>query len=345
MIVASLVMVLQIDHLIKAPLGYHTRNVLSIHVLEIKNRGLLETLASELKQLSSVNRVGLARSTPFNAGMNYTMQIGEKSISFQGFEFDTTAFSILGLQILSDNKLATGKGCYLNEYAFQETNLPKDTPSFPFFGNPRPVAGMIKNFQLQNITYSKVPVIVQIEKSENIQLEDMLVEIQGDPFKAYKEIKNVYEQLLPSEFPGKFVDQQVEESFASQRRVSKIILFFSGIAILISLLGLLAMSTYFIQQRTREIAIRKVFGSDNSHILYKLIRTFLLYVIVAFVITTPIIWYIMRGWLADYAYRIPLSPLIFIAGGLFCLLVSFLTIFWQSYNAANKNPAQNVKTE
>lgn len=187
--------------------------------------------------------------------------------------------------------------------------------------------------------------IVQIEKSENIQLEDMLVEIQGDPFKAYKEIKNVYEQLLPSEFPGKFVDQQVEESFASQRRVSKIILFFSGIAILISLLGLLAMSTYFIQQRTREIAIRKVFGSDNSHILYKLIRTFLLYVVVAFVITTPIIWYIMRGWLADYAYRIPLSPLIFIAGGLFCLLVSFLTIFWQSYNAANKNPAQNVKTE
>lgn len=345
MIVASLVMVLQINHLIKAPLGYRTQHIMDINVLEIKNRSLLETLVSELKRLPCVSRVGLARSTPFATGMNYSMQIGEKMISFQGFQFDTTAFNMLDLQILSDNHLASGEGCYLNEYAFREMEIPEDTRSFLFFGNPRAIAGKVKDFQLHNITFRQVPVIVQIEKSENIDLEDLLVEIQGDPYKAFKEIKKVYEKLIPASFPGKFVDQQVEESFASQRRISKIILLFSGIAILISLLGLLAMSTYFIQQRTREIAIRKVFGSDNLQILYKLIKTFLLYVVIAFVITTPIIWYIMHRWLADYAYRITLSPLIFIAGGLFCLTASFATLFWQSYKAANQNPVNNVKAE
>lgn len=345
MIVASLVMILQINHLIKAPLGYRTHNIMNIHVLEIKNRSLLETLASELKQLSSVSRVGLAQSTPFSAGTNYTMQIEGRTISFQGFEFDTTAFNILGLQILSDNQLATSGGCYLNQRAFQMMNISKDTRSFPFFGNPRAISGMIKDFQLSNITHEQSPVIVQIQKSENVRLEDILIEIQGDPFKAYKEIKNVYERLIPSEFPGKFVDQQIEESFASQRRISKIILVFSFIAIVISLLGLLAMSTYFIQQRKREIAIRKVFGSDNLQILGKLIKTFLLYVGIAFVIATPVTWYIMSHWLAHYAYRITLSPLIFITGGLFCLLASLGTIFWQSYKAANQNPVDNVKAE
>lgn len=345
MVVASLVMILQIDHLIKAPLGYRTHSILNINVFEIKNRSLVETFTFRLKQLPSVRRIGFARSTPFAAGMNYTMKIGEKMISFQGFQFDTTAFHILGLQILSDNHLATGEGCYLNERAFQEMDIPEDTPSFPFFGSPRPIAGTVKDFQLHNITSQQQPVIVQIEKSENIELEDLLIETEGDPFKAYHEIKDLYEELFPSGFPGQFVDQQVEESFAPERRISKIVVLFSLIALVLSVLGQLAMSTYFIQQRTREIALRKVFGSDNRQILYRLIKTFLFYVTIAFIVTTPVIGSIMRRWLENYAYRITLSPFLFIAGGLFCLLVAFITVFWQSYKAANRNPVNHVKAE
>lgn len=83
---------------------------------------------------------------------------------------------------------------------------------------------------------------------------------------------------------------------------------FAGIAILISLLGLLAMSTYFIQQRSSEIAVRKVFGSTNAQVLVRLVKAFLTYVGIAFIIAIPLIWHFVNGWLTDYSYRIELSP-------------------------------------
>ena len=91
------------------------------------------------------------------------------------------------------------------------------------------------------------------------------------------------------------------------------------------------------------MAIRKVFGSDNRGILIRLVGTFLMYVGIAFVIATPLSWFFMKQWLEDYNYRITLSPLIFIAAGLFCLLISFLAVFFQSWNAANANPVESVK--
>ena len=102
------------------------------------------------------------------------------------------------------------------------------------------------------------------------------------------------------------------------------------------------MSTYFIHQRSQEVAIRKVFGSDNQAILIRLIGSFLVYVGVAFIIATPIIWYFMNQWLSDYSYRISLNPLIFIVSGIFCLVIALVTVFFQSYKAANANPIESV---
>lgn len=91
-----------------------------------------------------------------------------------------------------------------------------------------------------------------------------------------------------------------------------------------------------------EIAVRKVFGSSDQAVLFRLIRTFLNYVLIAFVIAIPISWHFMRLWLEDYSYRINLNPLIFIATGLFCLLISFVAVFTQSYKAANANPVDSL---
>lgn len=103
------------------------------------------------------------------------------------------------------------------------------------------------------------------------------------------------------------------------------------------------MSTYFIQQRSSEIAVRKVFGSTNVQVLVRLVKAFLTYVGIAFIISVPVIWYFMNGWLSEYSYRIVLSPWIYAASGLFCLLVSFVTVFLQSYLAAISNPVESIK--
>jgi Predicted ABC-type transport system involved in lysophospholipase L1 biosynthesis, permease component len=155
----------------------------------------------------------------------------------------------------------------------------------------------------------------------------------------------LFNRMTGFELDAEYIEKQVEQSYKMQSRTTKIVSIFTVIAILISFLGLLAMSTYFIQQRSREIAVRKVFGSTESQILKTLVITFLNYVLIAFVIATPIVWYVMNDWLADYSYRITLTPVYFIAAGLFCLLISLVTVFTQSWQAANENPIKRLKSE
>lgn len=344
MIAASITMILQINHLIHAPLGYNTTNI-----LETENSFLTPSertaAMDEIKQLPFVKRVGFTQGMPFSGSNNMTGTYEDKTLSFQQFIMDSTTFNMLGFEILRDNHL-TNDGWYLTEKAMVDMGLPQDAPTFKWGTNNVPIAGILRNFQPRgNITTDEQPVMLRLRKTEDIDPWSIEIEVEGDSFAAYEAVREVYERVSGVGFEARYIDQQIQESFESQRRLAKIVFIFACIAILISLLGLLAMSTYFIQQRSVEIAIRKVFGSDNKEILIKLVRTFLNYVLVAFVIATPVIWYFLRKWLSDYSYRIELSPFIFIAAGLFCLLVSFVAVFVQSYRAATTNPVDGVKSK
>lgn len=345
LVASSITMVAQIHHMIHAPLGYNTTNLIEIENT-FRDKTSLNTFVNELRQKSCVKRVGLSQGAPFSGTNNESSVYKGKDISFQTLVCDQEFFDMMGFQKLRDNHL-TGSGWYLNETALEEMELPEDTPSITLDkgGYVLPVAGILKDFQLSNITTGKLPVRLRIEESSKLYPWVIMVEAEGDPFIARKEVKDVYERLTHLEYTGQFVDQQIEESFASQIRTSKIVTIFACIAVLISLLGLLAMSTYFLQQRMLEIAVRKVFGSTNREMLKKLVGSFLSYVGIAFVIAVPIIFYFMNKWLQDYSYRISLNPLIFIAAGLFCLVISFATVLLQSWRAANMNPVTNIRNK
>lgn len=185
--------------------------------------------------------------------------------------------------------------------------------------------------------------MVRIDERKDLYPWSVLVEVEGNPYTAFEKIRDIYKNASGGlDFDGTFLDEQVQKSFEAELRTTKIVSIFAGIAILISMLGLLAMSTYFIQQRSQEVAIRKVFGSDNRGVLLRLISSFLIYVGVAFIIATPVIWYFMNQWLSDYSYRISLNPLIFVTAGVFCLFISFVTVFFQSHRAANANPVDSI---
>lgn len=347
LLAASLTMVLQINHMIKAPLGYSTSNIMYVPTYQFESRERINTFVNEIRQLASVSRVGYAQGSPFDRGNNSTIVYEGKNISFQFLVGDSTNFNILGYEIIYKNNNVSGTQYYLNEQALLETGLPMDVTEFKLWeqGDPFSIAGIVRDFQLRNISYHKQPVIVEVRKSEDFYPWNIMVETQGDPFTARDQIKEIYERISKLEFTGKYVDQQIEDSYAEQNRMAKLVVVFSIIAIIISLLGLLAMSTYFIQQRSREVAVRKVFGSTNMQVLNRLIWRFLSFVLIAFVIATPIIWHIMKQWLSDYSYRISLSPWIFLVAGLFCLFIAFITVFFQSYQAANDNPVNNIKAE
>lgn len=345
---AALIMGLQIYHMIKAPLGYNTRNIL---VLQNQFRSGSEMAAAmdRIRQLTCVRSVGFSNGTPFSGTNNLTGVYEGKSLSFQQMTLDSAAFKMLGLEILKDNRVASAgeRGhWYLTERAFRDMELSQDANVFHHEGSePATILGVIKDFHLRNIVQESSPVMLRFRDFDR---EDdfpwnILIEVEGDPYTALTSVREIVEDVTKIEFEGEYLDEGIQKSFDSQIRLVKIVVLFAYIAILISLLGLLAMSTYFIQQRSQEIAIRKVFGSENREILVRLVGTFLNYVGIAFIIATPVCWYFMRDWLSSYSYRISLTPLLFILPGLFCVVVSLLAVFVQSYRAATANPVDSVK--
>jgi putative ABC transport system permease protein len=350
MIATSVTMIVQVEYLTKAPLGYHTENLIDISLMNggvDGNAALL--LARELEQLPQVKRTGFSAGTPFNRGNNHTMQVDGKNISFQAFICDEAFFDMIGWQKLRENH-PSGEAYYLNERALLELELKEDAPTFSYFRENMPIAGILRDFQLANITTPASPVVVRVKKTDEMRAWErwnLVVEVEGDAGAAYRAVKEVYERVTRSEFDGKFIDQQVAASFDAERRTSRLMTLFTAIAILISLLGLVAMSTYFIRLRTKEVAIRKVFGSTSFEALRRLEKAFLSYVLIAFVIAAPITWYLTQRWLAGYSYRISsgLNLWIVVGAGIFCLLVSSVTVFFQSYGAANANPMKGIGGE
>ena len=141
------------------------------------------------------------------------------------------------------------------------------------------------------------------------------------------------------------LEDSIAETFEEQQNTLKIISLFTLIAIVISVMGYMGLSLFFIRQRQKEIAIRKVMGSTSGEVLLLMLRTFSIPMLISFVIAVPISWYIMRDWLSNFSYRIALSPWIFAAAGFTCFIISLLTVIIQSWRAASENPINNIKTE
>ena len=347
LLAASLTMVLQINHMIKAPLGYNTENLMYVPTFQFESSEKINTFVNEARQLASVKRIAYSQGVPFNRGNNNTRVYKEKNLSTQVLVGDSTYFDMLGFEVIYRNNTSSESQIFVNEQMLVETELPIDATEI-VWGDGQDktyISGVVRDFQLSNILYHKQPVLVVVQKESEIYPWNVLIETQGDPFVARDQIKEVYERISLLEFTGEYTNEQIEKSYAEQSRMAKLVIVFSIIAIVISFLGLLAMSTYFIQQRSREVSVRKVFGSSNKEVLVKLVTTFLNYVLIAFVIATPVIWYIMKEWLSDYSYHITLYPWIFGAAGLFCFMIALLTVFFQSWRAANSNPVESIKME
>jgi ABC-type antimicrobial peptide transport system permease subunit len=121
--------------------------------------------------------------------------------------------------------------------------------------------------------------------------------------------------------------------------------YFAFLAIFISCLGLLGLAIFTAEQRTREIGIRKVLGANVTGIISLLSKDFLGLVLIAIVIASPLAWYIMHGWLQDYAYKTPLSWWIFAAAALSAIVIAFVTVSFQAIKAAMANPVKSLRAE
>ena len=142
-----------------------------------------------------------------------------------------------------------------------------------------------------------------------------------------------------------FLDDNFAKMYASEIRTQKIFSAFALIAITIASLGLFGLSAFVIEQRTKEIGIRKVLGASVQNVLLLVSKDFLLLVGIAFLISVPVTWWAMHNWLQDFAYRINIQWWVFILAGFVAILISIITISFQAIKAAIANPVKSLRSE
>jgi putative ABC transport system permease protein len=146
-------------------------------------------------------------------------------------------------------------------------------------------------------------------------------------------------------FEFSFVDDNLQKLYSSDKRVGQLFFTFAALAIIIACLGLFGLISLTVQQRVKEIGIRKVLGASVANIAALLSTDFLKLVILSMLIASPIAWYIMNKWLEDFAYHIQIPWWAFALAAIVALLIAFITVSYQSLKAAMANPVTSLRSE
>ncbi len=159
-------------------------------------------------------------------------------------------------------------------------------------------------------------------------------------------IERTWQDFFPEKvFESRFLEDNIQDSYAAETRLSGMIGLFAGVAIFLSCFGLFGLITFQVQSKTREIGIRKVLGATVGSVVGMLSRDFLRLVLASFVVAFPLAYYFMDKWLADFAYRVELRWWMFAVAGALAVLLAFLTLSFQSVRAALANPVRSLRSE
>ena len=222
--------------------------------------------------------------------------------------------------------------------------------SYPGNGNQRfQVVGVMKDFHVQSFHSIIEPFALFHESSETYALnhEYMAIRMQkGREASLIKKTKAIMAAINPAlPFNFSFLNEDYNTYYQLENRLGAVLGFFTTLSIFIACLGLFGLIAFTIEQRTKEIGIRKVLGASVVGIVGLLAKDYLKLVLFAFILALPFSWYYMNDWLNDFAYRIDMEWWMFAISGVAALVIAFLTISFQSARAAMANPIESLKTE
>src|SRR5437773_836912 len=206
------------------------------------------------------------------------------------------------------------------------------------------VLGVVVNFNINPLKSAVQPLVMHYSP---LRFQYLYVRFnQNNAEKLTGIVAKRFNEFYPKQsFEYSFLDDNLNAMYNSEKRLGTIFSYFSFLAILIACLGVLGLSLYSIQQRIKEIGIRKVLGASVFSITRGLLKDFVKPIFIAAIVATPIAWYVMNKWLEDFAYRINISWWVFVVAGLLALSIAMITISFQAVQAAMANPVKSLRTE
>jgi putative ABC transport system permease protein len=350
LISSMLIVYKQLNFAMHKDLGFKPENVINVSNEGIGTKG--ETLIAELKKLPGVVNASASFGIPgLESTQNgYKPEGSDQWQMFNALHVDDHFFNTFQVKLLSgrnfrEGKDADNKSFIINETLAKQLGWENPVGKTIFRDGDHEIIGVVKDFQISSI-YQKIPPLI-ISKEWQANFYTLSIAVRPDNIsQTLKQIESIWNKIMPNlPFNYFFLDARIGSMYADVQQTINILMIFTGISILISVLGLFGITFLLLNSRVKEIGIRKVNGARVAEILAMLNKDFVKWVVIAFVFATPIAYYAMDKWMERFAYKTALSWWIFALAGLLALGIALLTVSWQSWKAATRNPVEALRYE
>ena len=363
LIAATILVNQQLTFLQNKKLGFDKDNVVVLTLPKNLDTTRLETFKTSLLNNPGIRAVAASQSVPGPIIPVNQVNDGNtdlsKALSMQMLFTDADFVRTMNMKIMAgrdfskDHPTDRTEGFILNEEAVKKSGWrsPADAIGRTFQWvlpnavlKSGKVIGVVQDFNITPLKTAVQPLVMHIQP---IRFQYMYVRFdQSKAENVVSTIEKTFNQFYAKQsFEYSFLDDTLAMMYKSERKLGAIFSYFSSLAIFIACLGILGLSLYSIQQRVKEIGIRKVIGASVTGITALLVKEFIQPVFIATVIAVPIVWYGMNKWLEDFAYRITISWWIFAVAGVLALAIAIFTVSLQAIKAAMANPVKSLRTE
>lgn len=356
LVVGSIVIYKQITFISEKNLGFEKENVIVID----RNEGIgknYRAFKNDLLQRPSIKSVGFGGSNIFTVPITTTDPVWpnkpeNSAVSFKIFRCDEGFIPAMNIELLAGRNFSDAgndaSNYIINRKAMEvmgltpENVIGTDLEMWPGKGK---IVGLTDDFHNDNLRNGIEPLIFLYSADLGAHY---FIKVDGSA--SIKEtlaaIAGIYKKHNPDyPFEYSFLDEAFEKEYRTEAVIGKLSLSFTGIAMLISCLGLFGLASFAAERRTKELGIRKVLGASVSGIVALLSKDFVKLILIAFLIASPIAWWAMNRWLEDFAYRIEIQWWMFVAAAMTVLVIALLTVSYQAIKAAVANPVKSLRTE
>jgi putative ABC transport system permease protein len=353
LIIATLVVYLQIDHMQNKNMGLDQRNVL---VLKNVNRLNTQRLAFKDALLGQSGVLGASYANNTFPGANNINVFRAKGVEVDHLLMkyyadwdheDVLKFTMKKGRFLSKDFASDSMACVINEAAMREFGWTdsegKEIIDFNYeVPQTIKVVGVVEDFNFESLKKDVMPVLIRLTD----QSSNLYIRYSGSPQEIITAAEGIWKRYAPGDpFEYVFLDENFDTLFREEQRLRDIFTVFSSLAIAIACLGLFALAAFTTEQRTKEIGIRKALGASVVNLSILLSKEFVILVLIALIPAIGLGWYLANWWLSDFPYRIELSPLIFICSAILSILIAWLTVSYQSIKAASAKPVDSLRYE
>ncbi len=358
--IAAIFMYLQLKFMLEKDLGFNKENLIGIAMAD-NMKPKYYSLKKELEKEPLIQGVTASLWNPVMIGSNSggaswegkdpdkNVLIGTNGIDYdylKTMKMELVSGRDFSRDFPSDMARDTTGNFLVNEETVKIMGIGDPVgKNFRFMGLNGRIVGVMKNFHFKGADQPIEPVAFALADTSYLRL--ILVRLTpGNTTGSLKAVEKAWKELLP-EYPLQynFIDQDYENLFRSQMRLTGLLKYFTILAAIIACLGLYGLASYSAERRTNEIGIRKVMGANSIIIMFTISREFLVLVIISIAVAVPLGWIIVEKLLSQFAYRVAINPFVFAAIAAGAVIIAGLTVSLHAYRATGINPAQALKIE